>query len=1105
MSSCGHKSRYWSVLALLTTVFLSSTLVFSEDIPPAAVSNLAYSAGYTDGDVILTWTAPGEDGTVGTVASYVVKYATYPVISSKFETASHGTLYPQAWTGLVSAGMTEVRVLTGLVPGTYYYYAIKARDVAQQRSAWTSKTDDSSINPNAEGLAADYQPSAVTGIAVTAVSTWTISLAWTPSVPPVYYNDIKYYDIYSGTYSFTQITNYLDRVGTVLYPGTTHYITGITVNKLLYYSVVARDYGITNDYYNKELISPVTKVISTSTLDGIPPERAANITTGILSEAIALSWTMPGDDGDTGNLVNAKVRIRWSKTAKITTELIWETIPVNTVGGSRVEFSTNVIAGQRVNYNLTGLVNGTTYYIVVRIVDDGGNQSSLPGYLTARPLGEGKVLITQVAVADPDSSFNEYVEIYNTTDNDINLENWKLQFMYPGYVSWDTLVEFSSNAVITPNKFYLIASSTYNTTAVVHADVVYNSISIVDSGGHLRVVDGGQQEQDRVAWGNAHSPEGGVTAGIPYGPQVLERLPGSPYEIQPYDTNINSADFKLRNSRNPHNDASPSEPDAGAPAMVTDFIAQPGDNDGEVRLTWTAPGDDLWVRKLDPGRYDIRYAALQTTSWKSADRIIYVSTVTQNMVPQVYVITGLVKNSTYYFWLRTADDNLKWSTETVKTPGLARDVEPVAVSSLTAEALIYSVALDWNDNTVDTDFVNYNIFRSTYNSESGYALLAEVNYSSYTDSNISTPVEYFYKVKSKDFNNYLSTYSVTVSAKPYVIKPSLPIPPEGIVSGINNGLTRISWEGVRYNDNSSDCVDLRGYRVYGGESMLSLINAKKFIVEVASYTTTWTDPLFRRPYFYALRAVNSYGFESNNSVIIDSLANDNKYDILKDDEMRLRAYCSIEQSGDYRPSLVTDPVAAAEDLYGCVLTYLKNNEKTDLPTGKTAKLVFTYTDTNGVIDGLVLNENDTAGKFGVFFHNSVNWQWLGGIVDTLNNNVTVDAKNSGRYKLSQRSSAGTGTGDEFKMYEIVPSRTFVPGGRVDKITFYISGVGDIVPIGKMYNLDNVNVAKLEYNAATTALTWDGRNEYGVYVPSGVYVYYISGKGKTLTGTIVVAR
>ncbi len=98
--------------------------VFEIDtVPPDAITDLAVSNAFAN-NVILTWTATGDDGTVGTASSYDIRYSTSPITDANWDNATvyPNTIHPQA------SGSTEVDTLTGLDFATTYYFAIKAID-----------------------------------------------------------------------------------------------------------------------------------------------------------------------------------------------------------------------------------------------------------------------------------------------------------------------------------------------------------------------------------------------------------------------------------------------------------------------------------------------------------------------------------------------------------------------------------------------------------------------------------------------------------------------------------------------------------------------------------------------------------------------------------------------------------------------------------------------------------------------------------------------------------------------------------------------------------------------------------------------------------------
>jgi len=137
---------------------------------PAAVSGLAVTA-VSSNSITLSWTAPGDDGIIGTATSYDLRYATVgPLVSdTDFDNAAQlqGEPVPQA------AGGVETFTIAGLAPGTTYFFGIKTTDDAGNVSGLSN-------SPAAMILSVDTTPSAaVSDLAATAVSSNTVTLAWT--------------------------------------------------------------------------------------------------------------------------------------------------------------------------------------------------------------------------------------------------------------------------------------------------------------------------------------------------------------------------------------------------------------------------------------------------------------------------------------------------------------------------------------------------------------------------------------------------------------------------------------------------------------------------------------------------------------------------------------------------------------------------------------------------------------------------------------------------------------------------------------------------------------------------------------------------------------
>lgn len=91
--------------------------------PPAKITDLAVTA-ITSGTATLTFTAPGDDESTGTATSYDLRYSTSAITDQYLSEATPAADLPAP----LQASATQTATVTGLKPGTTYYFAIKAID-----------------------------------------------------------------------------------------------------------------------------------------------------------------------------------------------------------------------------------------------------------------------------------------------------------------------------------------------------------------------------------------------------------------------------------------------------------------------------------------------------------------------------------------------------------------------------------------------------------------------------------------------------------------------------------------------------------------------------------------------------------------------------------------------------------------------------------------------------------------------------------------------------------------------------------------------------------------------------------------------------------------
>jgi outer membrane protein assembly factor BamB len=103
-----------------------------DNTPPARIDDLSAEPGYEAGTALLAWTAPGNDGNVGTASHYVIKYTSVPGHDwNNFDGADlHVSTLPVDG----PAGDYQMQELGGLLGGVTYYFAVKTSDFASNLS-----------------------------------------------------------------------------------------------------------------------------------------------------------------------------------------------------------------------------------------------------------------------------------------------------------------------------------------------------------------------------------------------------------------------------------------------------------------------------------------------------------------------------------------------------------------------------------------------------------------------------------------------------------------------------------------------------------------------------------------------------------------------------------------------------------------------------------------------------------------------------------------------------------------------------------------------------------------------------------------------------------
>ncbi len=92
---------------------------------PGTVSTITVVTGSSEGEILVSWTAVGRDGTHGQASSFDIRVATFALNASSFHQASKSVIV-SAW----QPGAAQNQVISGLPPGFVYHVAMITRDSA---------------------------------------------------------------------------------------------------------------------------------------------------------------------------------------------------------------------------------------------------------------------------------------------------------------------------------------------------------------------------------------------------------------------------------------------------------------------------------------------------------------------------------------------------------------------------------------------------------------------------------------------------------------------------------------------------------------------------------------------------------------------------------------------------------------------------------------------------------------------------------------------------------------------------------------------------------------------------------------------------------------
>jgi hypothetical protein len=167
----GDEVPNWSTYSNVAVKATSGDLT-----PPSTIADLTIT-GTTGTSASLRWTAPGDDGTIGTATSYDIRYSTAAITTANWGSATVLTGEPAP----AASGTQQTFTINGLTPSRTYYVAMRATDDAGNVSGLsnvpTATTLDTvapapvhDLSQNPDSGAADPMADAGLGVEVASAS-----------------------------------------------------------------------------------------------------------------------------------------------------------------------------------------------------------------------------------------------------------------------------------------------------------------------------------------------------------------------------------------------------------------------------------------------------------------------------------------------------------------------------------------------------------------------------------------------------------------------------------------------------------------------------------------------------------------------------------------------------------------------------------------------------------------------------------------------------------------------------------------------------------------------------------------------------------------------
>ncbi|MEW6556691.1 MAG: gliding motility-associated C-terminal domain-containing protein [Elusimicrobiota bacterium] len=357
--------------------------------PPTPVSDIASVMGAGVGEVVLTWTVPGEDpppwyGQLLMPWPYHLRFSTNSLATLGNDTTAwwnQASEYPQGWSeqGKPAPGYTRSETIT--FTSDYYnqvvYLALRVEDsghimsVEFNISSATVRGD--TVPPAAisdlTALAGEYEDqiklqwTAPGDDGTTGNLTGTFRIRYAPQI------------ITAANFETTGTEITVSTSSVIPCSQQSYLIQGLQSDTAYWFAIKTVDDQTNTAVWNSyQDVSGVNVRASTVTVDSKQPEFVSLSIGQVGFTSVELKWFAPSENAPRtpqlpfDNLTNGYYDIRFSTSGSIPDNVAWNSIP----SSNRRVISTTTVIGDAQSYTVTGLKDDTTWWFCLRSIDDAG-------------------------------------------------------------------------------------------------------------------------------------------------------------------------------------------------------------------------------------------------------------------------------------------------------------------------------------------------------------------------------------------------------------------------------------------------------------------------------------------------------------------------------------------------------------------------------------------------------------------------------------------------------------------------------------------------------------------------------------------------------------